>query len=291
MKYYKNLFNPHLAELEHGSYITIGSFDGVHKGHQQLISSTVWEGQKNNYPTIVITFDPLPKTFFSNTELPSSLITSPHIRAERIAALGVDILIEYTFDNSFSTISSDDFVDSVLLGLNPKKFFVGKDFRFGYKGSGTPEVLKQTGARLGFETDIFEFTHLADERISSTRVRQAINNGDLKLASDLMGKQHEMCGRIVQRLNDYRGLFVPDAALILPPVGEYWVNLKNSTNKYFTKAIIFPTNQFIEINLDQAAINCFSKDKVTVEFLQSVSTAVPEEIELEIANQRHSILN
>jgi riboflavin kinase / FMN adenylyltransferase len=249
------------------------------------------EGKKRNCPTIVITFDPLPKSFFSHNDLQSSRITSPHTRAERIAALGVDILIEYTFDNNFSTISSDEFIHNVLLGLNPKKFFVGKDFRFGYKGSGNPEVLKQTGSRLGFETEIVEFTDLANERISSTRVRHAVNNGDLKLAYDLMGKKHELCGRIVRTMNDFKGLFVPDSALILPPVGEYWVNMKNSTNKYFTKAIILNTNKSIEIDLDNAMINSFSKDKVIVQFLQSVTTIVPEEIELEIDNQRHSILS
>ncbi|SMQ81510.1 riboflavin kinase / FMN adenylyltransferase [Bacillus sp. OV166] len=290
LKYYKNLFNTYLKELEHGSYITIGSFDGVHKGHQQLISNIVMEGKKRNCPTIVITFDPLPKSFFSHNDLQSSRITSPHTRAERIAALGVDILIEYTFDYNFSTISSDDFIHNVLLGLNPKKFFVGKDFRFGYKGSGNPEVLKQTGSRLGFETEIVEFTDLGNERISSTRVRHAIHNGDLKLASDLMGKQHELCGRIVRTMNDFKGLFFPDSALILPPEGEYWVNINNS-NKYFTKAIILNTHKSVEIDLDKIRINSFSKDKVIVQFLQSVTTIVPEEIELEIDNQRHSILS
>jgi len=280
LRYYKDLFNPKISELEHGSYITIGTFDGVHKGHQQLISNVVREGKKNNCTTIAITFDPLPKVFFGNKDSQSIRLTSPYTRAERIAELGVDILIEYTFNQSFSRISADDFINKILVGLNPRKLFIGKDFRFGYKGSGDSAVLKQEGLRFGFETEIVDFIDLDNERISSTRVRHAIKNGDLKLATELMGKRHEIRGRIIRTMNDSRMFFVPNCDIILPPAGEYMGNMRNYNSEYSTKATILDANKYRAITLDQLMIKSYSMDNVILQFLESITTVKMEEIKL-----------
>jgi riboflavin kinase/FMN adenylyltransferase len=271
LKFYKDLFNPKIREVQQGSYITIGTFDGVHRGHQQLISTVAREGEKNNCTTIVITFDPLPKVFFGNKESDSIRLTSSQTRAERIALLGVDLLIEYTFDQSFSTMSADDFITTILAGLNPKKIFIGKDFRFGYKGLGDYEFLKRKGMKLGFDTEVLEFIHLNNERISSTRVRHAIKSGDITLAAELMGKRHEMNGRIVQGINDFTVFFVPNCDVMLPPAGEYMITIKNDYNEYFTKAVILDTNKSIEITLDKVMIHHFSKDNVILHFVDSVT--------------------
>lgn len=278
VKYYKDLFNPKVAEIQQGSYITIGTFDGVHKGHQQLISDVVREAKKNSSPSIVITFDPLPKTFFGNADTQSIRLTCPTTRAERIAALGVDILLEYTFDHSFSKISANDFIKKILLGLNPKRLFIGEDFRFGYKGSGNPDVLKREGLRYGFETQIVKFMDLYNERISSTSVRHAIKNGDLKFVTELLGKKHEMSGRIARTLDDYEVLFLPDYDIILPPAGEYMVSIENSSKKYFTKATILAQNKSTLIILEIPMINSLSKDNVILKFIQSNAIKTTEEM-------------
>ncbi|MEE3956050.1 FAD synthetase family protein [Peribacillus frigoritolerans] len=291
LKYYKDLFNPKLSELEHGSYITIGTFDGVHKGHQRLISNVVREGKKNNYSTIAITFDPLPKTFFGNGGSESSRLTSPYTRAERIGANGIDILIEYTFNQSFSTISAADFINEILVGLNPKKIFIGEDFRFGYKGSGNSAVLKQAGLTFGFETKILKFIELGKERISSTRVRHAIKNGNLELATELMGKHHEISGKIVRKMNDFKVSFVPNYDIILPPAGEYMVDVGDYNDKHSTKAIILNPNKSIDIILAKPMINSFSNDNVILRFLQSGTTIKNEEIKLKTYKERRTILS
>lgn len=289
MKFYKDLFNPKIREVEQGSYITIGTFDGVHRGHQQLISTVAREGKKNNCTTIAITFDPLPKVFLGKKESDYIRLTSPQTRAERIALLGVDLLIEYTFDQSFSKMSADDFITTILVGLNPKKIFIGKDFRFGYKGSGDYEFLKREGMKFGFETEVLEFIDLNNERISSTRVRNAIKSGDITLATELMGKQHEMSGRIVQGINDFTVFFVPNCDVMLPPAGEYMVTIENDNSKHFTKAVILNTNKSIEITLDKLMIHHFSKGNVILHFVEPV-TAIKTEVKVETYKELHSIL-
>lgn len=188
--FYKDLFDPNITGLDRGSYITIGSFDGVHKGHQQLISTVVREGKKNNCNTVVVTFDPLPKEFFGPQKSSFIRLTSSYTRAERIAWLGVDYILEYTFDQRFSCISAEDFINKILVGLNTKKIYIGKDFRFGYKGIGDCEFLKRKGMEFGFETQVLDLVRAGNERISSTRVRNAMKNGDKKLAIELMGEIH-----------------------------------------------------------------------------------------------------
>jgi riboflavin kinase/FMN adenylyltransferase len=268
VRFYRDLFDPKRVGLDRGSYITIGSFDGVHQGHQQLISSIVKEGANNNSPAIVITFDPLPKQFLGNPESKCIRLTSSRTRAERIASIGVDILLEYTFDQSFSEISADEFIDRILLNLNPKKILIGKDFRFGYKGSGDVTLLLRKGLEFGFETEVLDFVDLGQERISSTRVRKAIEHGNLTLASELMGNEHEIRGRIRKGINE-NAFFVPHSEVMLPPSGDYVVIIQNANKKHLTKAKILEANRSIEIDLDKLLVNPFIREEVVFHFAKS----------------------
>ncbi|WP_047151289.1 FAD synthetase family protein [Aneurinibacillus tyrosinisolvens] len=280
-----------MSEVEHGSYITIGTFDGVHKGHQQLISTVIKEGKKENFPAIVITFDPLPKVFFDNAEPQFVRLTSSCTRAERVALLGADILIEYTFDQSFSKISADDFISKILMNLNPQKIFIGKDFKFGYKGLGDFAFLKQAGTKFGFETERLEFINLDSERISSTRVRNAVRHGDIELVTKLMGKQHEVSGRIIRMMNGIKVFLMPDRDIILPPAGEYKVSIGSHNNKYFTKARILDTNKFIEVTLEEGMNHHFFKENVILQFLEPVTAIKKEKTRLKEHKGLRSILN
>jgi riboflavin kinase/FMN adenylyltransferase len=286
VRIYKDLFDPNLGGLEGGSYITIGSFDGVHQGHQQLISTVVREGRKHNCPTIVITFDPLPKEYFGHIESRSIRLSSSRTRAERIASIGVDVLLEYSFDQSFSEISADEFIDRIIKKLHPKTVFIGSDFKFGYKGLGDASFLKQKGSDCHFETEILEFVDLDQERISSSRVRNAIQDGELELASHLMGRDHEIRGRIIRGIQGNHVFFVPHSEVVIPPSGVYKVTLNNTNKKHVTKAKIVEANRSIEVDLDKQLVNLFSKDEVLFQFTHSV----PEisEFEEEQAWKRNS---
>jgi riboflavin kinase/FMN adenylyltransferase len=250
----------------------------------------VSEGKKNNCTTVVITFDPLPKSFFCDPDSPSMRLTSSYTRAERIALLGVDILIEYTFDQKFSEMSAADFICNILGGLNPKKLFIGKDFRFGYKGLGDSALLKLDGQKCGFETEILDFIDSKNERISSTRVRNTIKMGDLKLAAELMGKQHEISGRIVRGVDDLKVFFVPNYDLILPPPGDYIGNIETLNRNQFAMATIRDGNKFIEVVLDKLTISDVSRGNVTLNFWDSVKKTKLEKIKVKTYKGRHSIL-
>jgi riboflavin kinase/FMN adenylyltransferase len=268
MEIYRDLFNPEIVGLDQGSFITIGSFDGVHRGHQQLISTLVREGAKNDCPAILITFDPLPKEYFGLADSKAIRLTSSQTRAQRIAEMGVDILLEYTFDHSFSQMSADDFIHMILMNLNPKKFFIGEDFRFGHKGAGDFPLLRQKGLDFGFETVILDFVDMDHERISSTKVRRAIQNGDLLLAADLMGNEHEMAGRMIRGLNE-KSFFVPHSEVILPSSGEYWVTIKIANKKHVAKAKIIRASRSIELDWDQQMMNPFTKEEVVLCFTRN----------------------
>jgi riboflavin kinase/FMN adenylyltransferase len=268
MEIYRDLFNPEIVGLDQGSFITIGSFDGVHRGHQQLISTLVREGANNDCPAILITFDPLPKEYFGLADSKAIRLTSSQTRAQRIAEMGVDILLEYTFDHSFSQISADDFIHMILMNLNPKKFFIGEDFRFGHKGAGDFPLLRQKGLDFGFETVILDFVDMDHERISSTKVRRAIQNGDLLLAADLMGNEHEMAGRMIRGLNE-KSFFVPHSEVILPSSGEYWVTIKIANKKHVAKAKIIRANRSIELDWDKQMMNPFTKEDVVLCFTRN----------------------
>lgn len=266
MKFYRDLFNFETLASVQPTFITIGTFDGVHKGHQQLITKVVKEAKKNQGFSIAITFDPLPKMFFSNKPI---RLTSPQMRAERISSLGIDILIEYTFDEYFSKRSASDFMEKILLGCNPRKIWIGKDFRFGYKGTGDASLLKQAGLQNGFETEVVNFVHLKGERISSTRVRRAIACGDMGLAAELMGSDHAVGGWMKQTKKGHDHLMSTEE-VILPPTGFYDVNIRSRQQHVYSGPIGFDHDQK-EIYFVPNARNLEIHQPVTVSFAECLS--------------------
>jgi riboflavin kinase/FMN adenylyltransferase len=269
LKHCKDLFNTKELGLYQGSYVTIGSFDGVHKGHQQLITRVVEESRRSGKTSIVVTFDPLPKQFFGKGNPMPLRLTDSLARAERIAALGVDILLEYTFDNEFSMIAADEFIDLVLLGLRPEKIVVGKDFRFGRDCSGDAATLM----RRGFETEVIHFIHNGDQRISSTGIRRAIAEGQLLLASRLMGSRHQMRGRIIQGIKRSDLLLIPSMEIVMPPLGSYRVYIQSRNKRIAATAIISGSDLPIELKVERHVVKPFLKGDVLVEFVQDLVMA------------------
>ena len=268
MECYRDLYDVKLNGLESGTYITIGTFDGVHKGHQELIRKVVKESKNNHGMSLVITFDPLPKEFFSSKSF--IRLTTSSIRAERIASLGVDILLEYTFNDQFSRIRANEFLTNILVPLNPKKIFIGRDFKFGYKGSGELSDLIQAGISYGFEVEVLDFVFSRNQRISSTRIRKAIRVGDIELANQLMGKRHEIQGSIVRAMHESKLLFFPHTNVMIPPNGEYMISLYYRDKEHVTTARIMGANQPLEIKWSKSLLYDDLHSHVTLFFLNSM---------------------
>jgi riboflavin kinase/FMN adenylyltransferase len=194
----------HNLRPEHrGGVATIGNFDGVHRGHQAVIAQLTREAEKFGCIKTVITFEPLPQEFFQGEAAPARLTTL----RERLAAfadLGVEQLLCLPFDNRLASMAPDEFIDRILIkGLAIRSLVVGDDFRFGRKREGDFTLLQQAGKTANFTVYDTNTCSEGGDRISSSRVRQMLAEGDLTGAEQLLGRPFSMSGTVIH--GDKRG--------------------------------------------------------------------------------------
>ena len=178
--------------------LTIGNFDGVHLGHQAMVSELVRAARARQMPACVLTFEPHPREFFAPDQAPPRL-TSLREKIELLAAHGVDRVHVCRFNYHLAQVSADDFIQRVLVqGLGARWILIGDDFRFGARRSGSFVTLAQAAPKLGFEVKAMESVVLDGERVSSTAVRNALAQGDLQRAGRLLGRPYSISGRVVR---------------------------------------------------------------------------------------------
>ena len=215
---------PHL-EKEVRSSVTLGKFDGLHRGHQKLINLIRREqGEKNR--SVIFTFDVSPRSYILHSP-PKYLLTYEE-RRELAENLGVDILAECPFTEALMHMEPEDFVKEYLAErLHARYLAVGPDFRFGYQRRGTPELLKELGRTYGFRTEIVEKEKYKGRDISSTFVREELEKGHIVEVNQLLGYTYFTKGEIVHGRQLGRTIGIPTANLIppvikkLPPNGVY----------------------------------------------------------------------
>ena len=183
--------------------VTIGVFDGVHLGHQQIIGRAVQKAEQLGVPSVVLTFDPHPIEVIRPGSHPP-MLTGPRLKADLIEQLGVDVFCVLPFTVEFMRLSAEDFVHTVLVErLHASAVVVGENFRFGSGGKGTVASLTEDGRRWGFSVDPFPLQGSGDMTFSSTYVRSCVAAGDLSSANDALGREHRINGIIVR--GDQRG--------------------------------------------------------------------------------------
>jgi len=193
----------HLADLPYealteGSVVTIGSFDGLHLGHQKLLDRVRSEAQTLGVPSIVMSFEPTPKEFFANKNPPARLMRFRE-KFEALAACGVDIFFCPRFDVAMQSIRAGDFIRQILThGLNARYVVVGDDFHFARKREGSVDDLRRAGSALRFTVDQVPSIVSHGDRVSSTLIRRMLADGDLDRANLLLGRPYRMSGRIVR---------------------------------------------------------------------------------------------
>ncbi|MCX8602111.1 MULTISPECIES: bifunctional riboflavin kinase/FAD synthetase [unclassified Gilliamella] len=216
--------------------LTLGNFDGVHLGHQQLINHLITQGKRLNLPTVVMLFEPQPLEFFCPDNAPSRL-TSFQEKVILIEKLGIDYIIAIPFNQTFAKMSADDFIQDWLINkLQAKYIAIGDDFRFGYERKGDINLLEHYAQTYGFAVEsipTFVFDHL---RVSSTAVRKALFNNDFQLAHCLLGRNYAIAGRVIHGNALARQLGFPTANIHLhrkkPALqGVYLVKVKNSCSQ------------------------------------------------------------
>ncbi len=194
-----------------GCVLTMGSFDGVHLGHQQVLAKVISKAQEHNVPSAVMIFEPQPLEFLAPEKAPARLMRFRE-KVQALFAAGVDRVFCLRFNKNTSAYTAKSFTEKVLVAkLGVKHLVVGDDFRFGYGRSGDFETLKQYGEELGFTVSDTQTHAEQGERISSTRIREALAEGDFELAERLLGKPYTITGHVVYGNQLGRQLDVPTA--------------------------------------------------------------------------------
>lgn len=200
-----------VRDAHRGGVLTIGSFDGVHRGHQEMLGSVIQQARDAGVPALAMTFEPQPHEYFSGERAPARLM---RLRDKVLALfeVGVDVVVCLPFNERLRHLTAAQFVQQVLVdGLAVSKLVVGDDFRFGCDRAGDFEFLTQAGNEAGFTVSNTPTFSCSGERVSSTRIREALERGELDAAAKLLGRPYQMTGRVVQGKQLGRTLGVPTA--------------------------------------------------------------------------------
>lgn len=212
------------------SVVTVGNFDGVHRGHQRLFARVRAEADRIGAPAVVYTFDPHPQQVLRPDKAPETLTSLPK-RIKLIRDCGMDVLVCEHFTREFAAQEPEDFIRQVLgEQLGARKVVIGYDFCFGRSCRGTPVYMVHEAPRHGLEAEVFPAFHWKGEIVSSTRIRNCLKGGEVRLAAELLGRYYLAQGHVVTGNKRGRVLGFPTANLappdeLLPRRGVYatWV--------------------------------------------------------------------
>ena len=209
------------------SVVTVGFFDGVHRGHQLVLARTVARAQERSRRSVAFTFDRHPREVLTPGKEPRA-ITTVERKAELIAEQGIDVLVVLAFDRDFSMMTAEGFVRDVLVsGAHAVHAVVGMNFTFGYRALGTIETLPDLGRPYGLSAEGVELLHLEGKAVSSTSIREALSAGDLAWPHTALGRRFVLDGEVVTGHGRGTGLGFPTAnlrtwpRLLLPGQGIY----------------------------------------------------------------------
>jgi riboflavin kinase/FMN adenylyltransferase len=204
-----------LKPRHRGCVATLGNFDGVHLGHQYILGKLREQGQALRLPTTVITTEPLSREFFAPDNAPSRL-TRLREKLEILQALGIDRVLCLHFNRTLAELSAEAFVRDILSKrLGVRAMVIGDDLRFGHRRQGDHVLLQQLGPKLGFSLTHLDSHNIGGQRVSSTRIREALASGNLRAAGELLGRPYHISGRVVHGDKRGRTLGYPTANIPL----------------------------------------------------------------------------
>ena len=213
--------------IEESTVVTIGKFDGRHKGHQKLLGRMLELKRQKGYRAAVFTFDTAPMAKLSGTD--QKVITTNQERRNNMAKMGIDYLVEYPFTRDVVHLSAEAFVREILIGkMNARAMVVGTDCGFGYQRSGNAQVLKELSSRYGYELEVIVKEQDEKRDISSTYIMEELAGGRMEKANKLLGEPYAIHGTVVHG-NHVGGPvlgfptvnIIPPEEKFLPPFGVY----------------------------------------------------------------------
>jgi riboflavin kinase/FMN adenylyltransferase len=220
-----------LKENYPNTVITIGNFDGLHLGHQKIIQTVLRESEDINGTSMVVTFDPHPMKVLA-PEREIKLLTTPKERERLIQTMGIHVLLCITFNEEFSQLTPDDFIDDILVKkINAKKVIVGQNYAFGKARKGTTELLRRRGRKYGFNVKVVRHAKFNGEVVSSSKIRNFLSKGQVFEASTFLGRAYTIEGNVIKGAG--RGeklLHIPTANIttpneLVPKEGVYAVKI------------------------------------------------------------------
>mgnify|MGYP000997978523 CR=1 FL=1 len=246
------------------SIVTIGTFDGVHLGHQKIIKRLVELKQKQGGEIVLFTFDPHPRKILFPEQKDLKLITTTEEKCDILKQFGVDHVLVYPFTTEFSKMQAQDYISNIIAkGLKTKTLVIGYDHRFGSNREGSIDTLKQFAPIYHFDLEEIPAQEINQLNVSSTRIRKAIEDGDIQTANDFIGYTFFITGEVIKgkqlgRTIGYptANIFIDNADKLIPKIGVYAVNvvLKGVTYKGMLNVGTNPTTDFdnkikIEVNI------------------------------------------
>lgn len=237
-------------QLDKPSMVTIGVFDGVHRGHQALIRHLVEEAHAADRLAVVLTFHPHPDVVLGRVS-GRYYLTSPEQRADFLGDMGVDVVVTHPFDNTIREIRAATFVDQLIQSLHMTCLRVGTDFALGYQREGNVAYLTELGREKGYQVRPIELVKLNgdEKRISSSIIRDLLQAGDVQKASALLGRPYSVRGEVIKGDQRGRTIGFPTANMdvwdeqVLPQQGVYagWVTLAEERFMAVTNLGVRPT--------------------------------------------------
>lgn len=194
--------------------LLMGNFDGIHLGHQALLGRAVHDAKDLGGRSVVLTFEPHPLKVLAPEKAPRLILTHKD-KMTLLQSFGVDVVIVQTFDAAFAGVEADEFVREYLVRrIGVRKMWVGKDLRFGKGRKGRVEDLARWGKDMGFEVGVIEPIQLGGHRVSSSRIRTLIEQGEVREAGNYLGRHHFISGRVVSGHGRGRHLGYPTANIV-----------------------------------------------------------------------------
>ena len=224
-----------LSDLSHikNAVVTIGTFDGVHLGHQEILKTLIAEAEKCEGESVLLTFYPHPRMVLFPEQTDLQLLQTQAEKLEKLASIGLQNVVIYPFSKEFADLSAERFVEEILIkGLQAKMVIIGYDHQFGHNREGNLAFLKQYAEKGFFDLREIPAEQIDEANISSSKIRKAILGGEISIANSFLGSPFELSGTIVKGLQNGRNIGFPTANIriddqqkIIPATGVYAVEM------------------------------------------------------------------
>ncbi|WP_020527160.1 bifunctional riboflavin kinase/FAD synthetase [Flexithrix dorotheae] len=290
------------------SVVTSGTFDGVHIGHQKILERLKHIAEQENKDSVVITFWPHPRFVLNSNGHKLKLISTLEEKISYLKAIGIDHLLIIPFDKKFSQLSSQEFIQKIIIEkANTKKLVIGYDHRFGKNREGSFEFLKANAGSLGFEVEEIPKQEIEEIAVSSTKIRAALESGKVEIATKFLGKQYQLSGVVEKGDQIGRTLGFPTANIhveedykLIPANGIFAVQVQVKAKNYngmlnigFRPTIAGNLTKRIEVNIFDFDQDIYG-EKITLSFVKYLRSEIKfsgiEELKTQLKKDKEEAL-